>query len=151
MDGSCLVVSVCLGRYYPPTPLGFFVQHWYLFGLPFRYPSLRSSTVAIPLGLGSVWWDVPLLLWGFGLPLQGSRSRLVSLNVIGGCHRASKYHATLCPGSVCMAYKLQSSPQTAPRDDAEKSPVSHTVLTRSKQYLHNKKRRPNREHWYGAS
>ena len=31
-------------------------------------------------------------------------------------------------------------------DDAEKSSVSHTILTHSKQDLHNKKRRPNREH-----
>ena len=35
-------------------------------------------------------------------------------------------------------------------DDAEKSPVSHTVLAHSKQDLHNKKRRPNREHRCGA-
>ena len=28
----------------------------------------------------------------------------------------------------------------------KKSPVSHTVLTHSKQYLHKKKRRPRREH-----
>ena len=35
-------------------------------------------------------------------------------------------------------------------DDAEKSPVSHTVLVHSKQYLHNKKRRPNREHQCGT-
>ena len=35
-------------------------------------------------------------------------------------------------------------------DDAEKSPVSHTILARSKQYLHNKKKRPNREHQCGA-
>ena len=35
-------------------------------------------------------------------------------------------------------------------DDAEKSPVSHTILTLSKQYLHSKKRRTNREHWCGA-
>jgi len=41
-------------------------------------------------------------------------------------------------------------PQTAPTNDAEKLPVSHTVLARSKQYLHNKKRRPNREHRCGA-
>ena len=32
----------------------------------------------------------------------------------------------------------------------KKSPVSHTVLARSKQYLHNKKRRPNREHRCGV-
>ena len=36
-------------------------------------------------------------------------------------------------------------------NDAEKSPVSHTALTRSQQYLHNKKRRPKREHRCGAS
>ena len=49
-----------------------------------------------------------------------------------------------------MAYKSQSSPQTAPTDDAEKSPVSHTVFARSKQYLHNKQRRPNREYRCGV-
>ena len=38
-----------------------------------------------------------------------------------------------------MAYKLLF-PQTAQTDDAEKSTVSHTVLTCSKQYLHNTKR-----------
>ena len=31
-------------------------------------------------------------------------------------------------------------------DDAEKSPMSHTIHAHSKQDLHNKKRRPNREH-----
>jgi len=36
-------------------------------------------------------------------------------------------------------------------DDAEKSPVSHTTLMHSQQYLHNKKRRPNREYQYGAN
>ena len=36
-------------------------------------------------------------------------------------------------------------------DNAEKLTVSHTVLLRSKQHLHNKSRRPNREHWCGAS
>ena len=33
---------------------------------------------------------------------------------------------------------------------SKKSPVSHTILTHSKWHLHNKKRRPNREHWCGA-
>ena len=41
-------------------------------------------------------------------------------------------------------------PQMATIDDAEKSIVSHTVLVRSKQHLHNKSRRPNREHRCGA-
>jgi len=48
---------------------------------------------------------------------------------------------------VNMAYLLITVfTQMVPIDDAEKSPVSHTALTRSRQYLHNKKRRPNREH-----
>ena len=41
------------------------------------------------------------------LSLKGSRAWFVSLNVVGGRHRASKYHATLCPGSDSMAYKSQ--------------------------------------------
>ena len=49
-----------------------------------------------------------------------------------------------------MAYKSLSFPQMAPTDYAKKSPVSHKAFARSKQYLHNKKRRPNREHWCGA-
>ena len=32
----------------------------------------------------------------------------------------------------------------------KKLPVSHTILIHSKQHLHNKKRRPNREHRCGA-
>ena len=39
-----------------------------------------------------------------------------------------------------MAYKSLKFPQIAPTDDAEKSIVSHTVLTCSKQHLHNTKR-----------
>ena len=35
-------------------------------------------------------------------------------------------------------------------DDAKKSPVSHKVLTRSKRYLHSKKKRPNKEHRCGS-
>ena len=37
-----------------------------------------------------------------------------------------------------------------PLDDAKKSPVSHTALAHLKQDLHNKKRKPNREHRCGA-
>ena len=40
------------------------------------------------------------------LSLEGGGTWFVSLNVVGGCHRASKYHATLCLGSDCMAYKF---------------------------------------------
>ena len=35
--------------------------------------------------------------------------------------------------------------------DAKKSLMSHTALVHPKQYLHNKKRRPNKEHKCGAS
>ena len=38
----------------------------------------------------------------------------------------------------------------APTDDAEKSTINHTILVHSKQHLHNKIRRPNREHQCGA-
>ena len=55
---------------------------------------------------------------GLDLPLQGSGSRFVSLNVVGGHHRTSKYHATLCLGSNSMANLL--FPQMAPTDDAVK-------------------------------
>ena len=77
---------------------------------------------------------------------EGSCPWFVSLNVVGGCHQESEYHATLCLGSVCMAYKSQSFPQAVPTDDAEKSPMSHIVLVCSQQQLHNKKKRPHREH-----
>ena len=70
---------------------------------------------------------------GLDLPLQGSESRLVSLNVVSSCHRASKYHATLCLGSDRLKCAF-------PTDDAEKPPVSYTVLTYLKQHLHNTKR-----------
>ena len=42
---------------------------------------------------------------GLDLSLQGNGSRLVSLNIVGSRHRASKYYATLCPRSNSMAYK----------------------------------------------
>ena len=41
------------------------------------------------------------------LSLEGSCAWFVSLNIIGGCHRASKYHATFFLGSDSMAYKSQ--------------------------------------------
>ena len=37
------------------------------------------------------------------LPLQGCRSRFVSLSVVGGRHQASEYHAILCLGNDSMA------------------------------------------------
>ena len=53
------------------------------------------------------------------LPLQSNGLRFVSLNVVGVRHRASEYHATLCPGSDSMANLY--FPQTAPIDDAVKN------------------------------
>ena len=80
------------------------------------------------------------------LSLEGSCPWFVSLNVVSSCHQESEYHATLCLRSLCMAYKSQSFPQIVPTDDAEKSPMSHTVLVCSQQQLHNKKKRPYKEH-----
>ena len=41
------------------------------------------------------------------LSLEDNRAWFVSLNVVGGRHRASKYYATLCLRSICMAHKSQ--------------------------------------------
>ena len=40
------------------------------------------------------------------LSLEGDGLWLVPLIVGGGCHRASKYHASFCLGSGSMAYFL---------------------------------------------
>ena len=49
------------------------------------------------------------VLYGNGeslnLSLEGSYAWFVSLNIVGGRHQASKYHATLFLGSDSMAYK----------------------------------------------
>ena len=90
------------------------------------------------------------------LPLEGSWAWFISLNVIGGHHRASKYNATLGSGSVCMAFRLlriaqnEFSHKRRQLMMPKKLPVSHTILTHLKQHLHNKKRRPRREHQCGA-
>ena len=61
MDGSCLVVLICLGRYYPLAPFGLFIQHWYLFGPPPKCGAPRSfDTAALP-DRGFVEWGVPRL------------------------------------------------------------------------------------------
>ena len=44
---------------------------------------------------------------GLNLPFEGGCAWFVSLNIVSGCHRASKYHASLCSGSDSMAYKSQ--------------------------------------------
>ena len=62
-------------------------------------------------------------LYGSGenlnLSFEGSGVWFVSLNIVSGCHRVSKYHATLCMGSDSMAYKSQAFPQTVPTNDVE--------------------------------
>ena len=40
------------------------------------------------------------------LSLEGDGTWFVSLNVVGGRHRVSKYHATLCLRSDCVSYKF---------------------------------------------
>ena len=54
------------------------------------------------------------VLYGNGeslnLSLEGSYAWFVSLNIVGGRHQASKYHATLFLGSDSMAYKSQRFP-----------------------------------------
>ena len=90
---------------------------------------------------------------GLYLSLKGRRVWFVSLNVISGRYRSSKYHATLCLGSVCCDLQIYYEVASHRRRQlmmSKKSPVSHTVLARSKQHLHNKKRRPRREHQCGA-
>ena len=123
---------------------------------PFLVPSLSASAFLVFL-LGihhrvllvQLFLQIMILLGeafyccceGLDLPLQGSRSRFFSLIVGGGCHRTSKYHATFCPKSGEYGLSPNSAfPQTAPTDDVKKSPVSHAVLTCSKQHLHNTKR-----------
>ena len=54
------------------------------------------------------------------LSLKGGGSWFVPLIVLGGHHRASKYHATFFLGSGSKAYFQSTSfPQTTPIDDAE--------------------------------
>ena len=54
------------------------------------------------------------------LSIEGSGLRFISLVIVSGCHRPSKYHETLCLGSGSMAYCFKLfSPQTAPTDDAK--------------------------------
>ena len=52
-------------------------------------------------------------LYGSGeslnLSLEGDGACFVSLNIVGGRHRVSKYHATLSLGSDIMANKSQLS------------------------------------------
>ena len=128
-------------------------------------PSWYLLSTLVP-SWSSFWMLCPTFLWrscssrswfgemfhcsheGLDLPSQGSGSQFISLNVVDGCHQASKYHVTLCPGSNSMANLLPHRRRQLMMP--KKSPVSHTVLARLKQYLYNKKRRPNREHRYGA-
>ena len=44
------------------------------------------------------------------LSLEGGGIWFVSLNIVGGRHRASEHHATICLGSGSMAYKSHLFP-----------------------------------------
>ena len=52
--------------------------------------------------LGEVFYDCGESL---NLSFEGGGMWFVSLIIVGGHYRASKYHATLCLGSDSMAYK----------------------------------------------
>ena len=45
---------------------------------------------------------------GLNLSLKGSGVWLVSLNIVGGHHRASKHHSTLCLGNDSIALQVDS-------------------------------------------
>ena len=60
--------------------------------------------------LGKVFHDSGKSL---NLSFKGSYTQFVSMNIVGGRHRASKYHATLCLRSDSIAYNSQF-----PRDGA---------------------------------
>ena len=55
--------------------------------------------------LGEVFYDCGESL---NLSFEGGGMWFVSLIIVGGRYRASKYHATLCLGSDNMAYKQVS-------------------------------------------
>ena len=46
---------------------------------------------------------------GLNLSLEGGGVWLISLNVVGGDHRASKHHTTLCSGNDSMALQVKIS------------------------------------------
>ena len=48
---------------------------------------------------------------GLNLSLEGGGTWFVPLIVVGGRHRASKYHVTFCLGSGSMAYNVVSHRQ----------------------------------------
>ena len=68
---------------------------------------------------------------GLYLSLKGRRTWFVSLNVVSGCHWLSKYHATLCPESVC--YDLQIYKVVSHRRHQLMLPKYHRWATRYSQ------------------
>ena len=46
---------------------------------------------------------------GLNLSLEGGGVWLVSLNIVGGHHRASKHYTTLCSGNDSMALQVKIS------------------------------------------
>ena len=72
------------------------------------------------------------------LSLKGSGAWFVPLIVIGGHHRASKYHATFCPRSSNMAFFLSTFPHRRCQLMMPKIVSKPYSLTCSKQNLRNK-------------
>ena len=72
------------------------------------------------------------------LSLKGSGAWFVPLIVIGGYHRASKYHATFCPRSSNMAFFLSTFPHRRCQLMMPKIVSKPYSLTCSKQNLRNK-------------
>ena len=78
---------------------------------------------------------------GLDLPLQcGGSRRLISLNVVGGSHRASEYHATLVSGKR-LVWLNSLSPQMAPTDDAVNLTSELHNSNARMNHLHKKKER----------
>ena len=86
-----------LGHCYLLAPLGIFCLRYCLFD---PLPELTQLLFQIMILFGKAFHYGRE---GLDLPFQGSGLQFVSLNVVGGRHRASKYHVTLCLGSDSMA------------------------------------------------
>ena len=152
MASSCPIALACSGHYSLSNLLGSFSQRWCLLGLPFGYPSLRFSSAAIPLGHDFAWWGAPPLRWGFWTCLSRAVDHGSSpwLLVVVTIERISTMQLFFQEAIIWLA-KLRMFQQTLPTNDIEKSPVSHRTFACPKQYLNNKKRRPNRDHRSGVS
>ena len=107
MGDSCLVVLAYLGHYFLSALLGSSSQCWCLLGPHPECYGLHSFGTTFLLGRGFFGEALHGNGESLNLSLEGGRAWFVSLSVVGGCHRASEHHATLCSGGDSMAYKSQ--------------------------------------------